>query len=1306
VKRPLTAGVVHGGRFVIEALAGEGGSSEVYRALDQRSGRIVALKVFHDPEEHGIDRFSREAELLRSLSHPAIVEHVDHGLVDGIPYLAMEWLEGEDLEARLLRGPLAIDDVIELVCSIASALSVAHARGVVHRDVKPSNIFLREREIAKAKILDFGIARIRGGAQFTRFGEALGTPAYMAPEQAKGSREIDARADVFALGCVLYECLAGKPPFWADHPLAVMAKILIDEPIPIETLRGDVPEALAALLVRMLSKDPAARPADGGSLAETFQTIGRSRKPAPISAPPPPRAVLTNREQKLLSVLFVARVNDTLASQIDVYQPTMFVETTGGAIDTVYGEVLKHGGWAERLVDGSIVVTLPGQGPVLDQAARAARCALSVTKALPDHPIALVTGRADVTGGFPVGHVIDRGVRLLALGVERGRQEQPVTGIAIDDVTAGLLDRRFEITSRAGAFELVSEREGGEAPRTFMGRAQPFVERERELKRLLLYYETCVSDETGQAMVVTGAQGVGKSRLGHELLGALAARHPTPLLLVGRGSSHLTDLPLGVIADLLSQLFGLHAQEGLEVAQHRVRARVGRNVPKSERERIVGFIGELLGVRFPDETHATLAAARLDNVKMGDLIRSAWEELIAAELSASPVVLLIEDLHLADSASVALIDSTLRLFADAPLLVLGLARRELGAAFPSLWAGRPLVRFELGKLPEAACVEICRNALGADWPQADIARVVAQADGNTFYLEELLRAVAGGHGGKLPETMLAMVQARLEALDAEARRVLRACSIFGDSCSLGAAKSLVGEADAGDVVSTVAKLCDAELLVSGGAGVTTGDTRLTFSSALVREAAYATLTDEDRKLGHRLAAEWLEKASSGRDAALIADHFEQAGELQRAAAFCARAAEIAIEAHDFAGAVMRAERGARAGVPGPLLGRIRLLQSEALRQLGDNGPMLERAKEAVSLLPNRSPPWWTAVANAVQASLRLGVREPVTEVAMAIGDPPFGDLPAGATRAAHYLHVGGMSERADTLLTHAMSSIGDFAQDPAKWAWAYRAYSTRAVFAGDTGTAAEQLELAIRAFEASGDMREAASEGVNLGLLRLDLGLNDEARFTLRDYVSRVERLGLRHLTAHACIGLAVAETRLGYLASAHALADRAIAFFKEQGDRRMGGFSNTMLARLHLAQGRFDEALSVCAVAAELLANIPTLLPANGATLAQALLALGRNEAALAAATEGFRPLAEGIELDEGEALTRLAYAEALLANGRREAAAATISAARERLFLRANAIRNQAWRKGFLESVPENRGTLELSAELCPDVRALRRT
>ena len=240
-----------------------GGMGTVYRAHDRLGDRIVALKLLHvdstQPEAAAQDRFLREAELLAELDHVGIVRYIAHGRApDGQVYLVMEWLEGEDLRQRLQRGALSLADAVTLLSRTVDALNVAHRRGILHRDLKPSNLFLVDGEIEKVKILDFGIARrLRTAQAMTQTGVLVGTPEYMAPEQARGQRELSPAVDIFALGCVLYECLAGQPPFAADHIAAVLVRILFEEPRAIETLRSDVPPDLAVLLHRMLAKPTA-----------------------------------------------------------------------------------------------------------------------------------------------------------------------------------------------------------------------------------------------------------------------------------------------------------------------------------------------------------------------------------------------------------------------------------------------------------------------------------------------------------------------------------------------------------------------------------------------------------------------------------------------------------------------------------------------------------------------------------------------------------------------------------------------------------------------------------------------------------------------------------------------------------------------------------------------------------------------------------------------------------------------------------------------------------------------------------------
>src|SRR4051812_9777208 len=208
----MEPGILVGGRFEIERRAGAGGMGVVYRARD-RQGGLVALKVLRDPSPIAIERFAREASILADLEHPGIVRYVAQGTTpEGEIYIAMEWLDGEDLHHFLWRQGVGIAESVDVARRIAEALTTAHARGIVHRDIKPSNVFVVGGDLGHLKVLDFGVARLReSDRRATATGATLGTPGYMAPEQVRGERDVDTRADVFSLGCVLFECLTGRP---------------------------------------------------------------------------------------------------------------------------------------------------------------------------------------------------------------------------------------------------------------------------------------------------------------------------------------------------------------------------------------------------------------------------------------------------------------------------------------------------------------------------------------------------------------------------------------------------------------------------------------------------------------------------------------------------------------------------------------------------------------------------------------------------------------------------------------------------------------------------------------------------------------------------------------------------------------------------------------------------------------------------------------------------------------------------------------------------------------------------------------
>jgi tetratricopeptide (TPR) repeat protein len=292
-----TPGELIADRFEIDRHVGSGGMGVVYRALDRKTAGVAAVKLVRAGDAQVTARFEREARALAELAHPNIVQYIAHGETpDGSLYLAMEWLDGEDLATRLQVARLSIADTIALIEQAAAALGAAHARGIVHRDVKPSNLFLVEWRPERAKLLDFGVARLGDMTSLTRTGALIGTPQYMAPEQVTG-REIDARTDVFALGAVMFHALTGRPPFPARSLPELVAQLIAPDEAPrAKALVRDVPAALDELTARMLAKDPARRVANATAVAIALGEIRAGASSAGVATadtgivdPPAPR---------------------------------------------------------------------------------------------------------------------------------------------------------------------------------------------------------------------------------------------------------------------------------------------------------------------------------------------------------------------------------------------------------------------------------------------------------------------------------------------------------------------------------------------------------------------------------------------------------------------------------------------------------------------------------------------------------------------------------------------------------------------------------------------------------------------------------------------------------------------------------------------------------------------------------------------------------------------------------------------------------------------------------------------------------
>jgi serine/threonine protein kinase/Flp pilus assembly protein TadD len=272
------------GRYRFEREVGRGGMATVYLAQDLKHRRPVAVKVLHPhlAANVGADRFLREIEIAAGLNHPHILTLIDSGSADGLLYYVMPFVEGESLRGRLTRaGRLPVAEAVELTRKVAGALAYAHSRGVIHRDVKPENVMLHEGE---AMVTDFGIAKALSGTEtLTQTGISLGTPAYMSPEQASGEHEVDGRSDIYSLGCMLYEMLAGEPPFAGPTAQAIIVRRFTESVRPVRTLRPEVPEEVERALLRALARDPGERFAVAGEFAQALATA--VARITPVGAP-------------------------------------------------------------------------------------------------------------------------------------------------------------------------------------------------------------------------------------------------------------------------------------------------------------------------------------------------------------------------------------------------------------------------------------------------------------------------------------------------------------------------------------------------------------------------------------------------------------------------------------------------------------------------------------------------------------------------------------------------------------------------------------------------------------------------------------------------------------------------------------------------------------------------------------------------------------------------------------------------------------------------------------------------------------
>ncbi|MBL8976392.1 MAG: hypothetical protein JNK56_37660 [Myxococcales bacterium] len=643
-------------------------------------------------------------------------------------------------------------------------------------------------------------------------------------------------------------------------------------------------------------------------------------------------------------------------------------------------------------------------------------------------------------------------------------------------------------------------------------------------------------------------------------------------------------------------------------------------------------------------------------------------------------------------------EAALRELHDQPLMVLAFARPEIADSFPNLWKGLAQ-QIIVNPLSKRACERLVQAALAGPTAAATVARMVEQSAGNALFLEELIRAVGDGHSAAVPETILAILQARIDAQAPEARRILRAASVFGETFWLGGVRAITAsESQSQDTAGWLANLERSEIIDEAPQS-RFSDAEYRFRQSLMRDAAYSLLTDEDRRTGHRLAGHYLERVGES-DPVVLAEHAYRGDELARAVPHFVRAAAQALASGDLILTLQRVERGLSCGAAGEARGDLLALRSAAPMWRGEFRLALDHGIDALPLLVEGSRRWCDAMLTLFYVSTYLGESELFTRFFH-----DFGRVEALPDAIAAYAEAGawlafvasfrGQRSLAQFFLTRIQAASARLdAEDPSVTGWIGYA---QAIFChwidDDLWLKQDVARAAIAAATQAGDRRMLAF--VTLALALAEMGLGDHAHG--EETLERL-RLMLSALSEAALVGTSMGYAALALsevgtpeaLARAYALALDCIE--RLPPDAPVAGSAYIGLARHFEQRGELDIAEAHARRALNLMRVIPVVSLAAHETLVRVLLARHEIAAARDRAREGLALLASLECAPSTRTALRLAAAEALHAAGDVVDAHETLRDAADGLRTAANKIPEPAARTRYFTNVWRHARILEL--------------
>jgi TOMM system kinase/cyclase fusion protein len=910
--------------YRIEKRLGAGGMGVVYRAFDEALQRPLALKHLHPGQTNpaAAQRFRREAQAAARLSHPAIIHIYDIIATETGDWIVMELVEGTSLDQKIRDGSLDLRQAVRLGREIAEGLAEAHAHGVIHRDLKASNVMVTVS--GHAKILDFGLAKLvhpKDGADLSQTGIVLGTCHAMSPEQLQGL-PLDHRSDLFSLGSLLYEMLTGVSPFRGGTMTETLARVCQFQPPPVSRVCPEVPEDLSDLVAWLLGKHPDQRPAGAGEVVrclDALETVVRPADRAGKDAWPEKSTLVdglaaqrpaakstsgphpTSERRQVTVVCCELAGREGPSGSLQAFDPETLHELMLRLRTLAEGVTRRYDGHLGDILGGHRMLIYFGYPQAHeDNARRAVRAALELAgqaawmSADSDRgrPIVLAL-RAGIHTGPAVVTVPPQGQEPMTLGttldlaVELQSLAEPGC-VLVSPATCSLIEKSFALEAlppvqvQGLAVPLIPYRvlELLDTPEDSSSVALPLVGRERELE-LLLSRWALAREGNGQVVLISGEAGIGKSRLVRALRERL--ERGTAQWWSCFASPFTQSSPLQPVAGLLRQ--NLLRQEGASPLDQ-----LASSLREVGLDDAVPLFAPLLDLPLDERYPAPPLSPERQREKTLEAL-TAW---VVERAERQPLVLVLEDLHWLDPTTLGWLDRLIHQAPAAPLfLVLTLRLHTLEA----LWGPRAhLTQITLVPLNGTEAEQLLDRVLGEQSLPAAVRRqILERTDGVPLFLEELTKAVLESHESgarqELPATLRDSLAARLDRLGT-AKQVAQVASVIGRvfSFDLLAAVCSSGEALLQQELRT---LVQAELIYRKGFGA---QARYLFKHALVQDAAYESLLKRERQQIHRQIAETLKTRfpeTAEAQPELLAHHFTEAGLTQAAIDCWVRAGGLA-----------------------------------------------------------------------------------------------------------------------------------------------------------------------------------------------------------------------------------------------------------------------------------------------------------------------------------------------------------------------------------------------------------------------------